>query len=394
MFHAVTTKGQQPRPHLMAALGEAGRAAISAYLQTLENYRPTPLISLPGLAAENGVALLHIKDEGQRLGLRSFKALGGAYAVASLVLAEAERKLGRKLMAADLASPDVRAVAAGMTVACATDGNHGRSVAWGARTAGCSAVIFIHAGVSQARSDAMAALGADMRRVAGSYDDSVRIAAETAAREGWTVVSDTSWEGYEAIPLTVMQGYTATIGEALDALVEPPTHIFLQAGVGGLAAAIAAYAGQRLGPNAPDIVVIEPERAACLFASARAGRCVTIPHGEPTVMAMLECATPSPIAFEILQSLADGYVTLREEEATDTMKRLADPLDGDAAIVAGESGGTGLAGFLACNSDPQARAHLGLGPRSRILVFNSEGATDPAIYARIVGRTPEEVLGQ
>ena len=137
MFHAVTTKGPQPRPHLMAALGETGRAAISAYLQTLEAYRPTPLISLPALAAANGVALIHVKDEGQRLGLRSFKALGGAYAVASLVLAEAERKLGRKLTAADLASPDVRAIAAGMTVACATDGNHGRSVAWGARTAGC-----------------------------------------------------------------------------------------------------------------------------------------------------------------------------------------------------------------------------------------------------------------
>ena len=159
-----------------------------------------------------------------------------------------------------------------MTVACATDGNHGRSVAWGAKTAGCSAVIFIHAGVSQSRADAMAAFGADMRRIAGSYDDSVRIAAETAAREGWTVVSDTSWEGYEAIPLTVMQGYTATIGEALDALSEPPTHIFLQAGVGGLAAAIAAYASQRLGPSAPKIVVVEPERAACLFASAVAGK--------------------------------------------------------------------------------------------------------------------------
>jgi diaminopropionate ammonia-lyase len=394
MFHAVTTKGPQPRPHLMAALGEQGRVAIGGYLQTLETYQPTPLISLPALAAANGVALIHVKDEGQRLGLRSFKALGGAYAVASLVLAEAERKLGRKLMAADLASPDVRAIAAGMTVACATDGNHGRSVAWGARTAGCRAVIFIHGGVSQSRADAMAAFGADMRRIAGSYDDSVCVAAETAAREGWTVVSDTSWEGYETIPLTVMQGYTATIGEALDALFEPPTHIFLQAGVGGLAAAVAAHASQRLGPNAPKIVVVEPERAACLFASARAGKPVTIPHGEPTVMAMLECATPSPIAFEILRSLADGFVTLREEEATEMMKRLANPLDGDAAIVAGESGGTGLAGFLACYRDPLARAHLGLGPQSRILVFNSEGATDPAIYARIVGRTPEEVLGQ
>ena len=141
-----------------------------------------------------------------------------------------------------------------------------------------------------------------------------------------------------------------------------------------------------------EIVVVEPERAACLLASAKAGRPVTIPHGEATVMAMLECATPSPIAFEILRSLADQFVTLREDEATDVMKQLANPLGGDAAIVSGESGGTGLAGFIACQRDPQARTHLGLGAHSRILIFNSEGATDPAIYARIVGRTPEEVM--
>jgi len=164
-------------------------------------------------------------------------------------------------------------VARTMTVACATDGNHGRSVAWGAKNAGCRAVIFIHGGVSQSRADQMAAFGAEIRRISGSYDDSVRIAAETADSEGWTVVSDTSWQGYEAIPLNVMQGYTALIGEALDAIPQSPTHIFVQAGVGGIAAAVASYAHQRLA-EAPKIAVVEPERAACLFASAsaKAGR--------------------------------------------------------------------------------------------------------------------------
>lgn len=393
MFHAVSTKAPPPRPHLMAALGEAGRVAIGAYLATLEAYRPTPLVLMPALAGASGVASIHVKDEGQRLGLSSFKALGGAYAVASLVLAAAGRRLGRRLAAAELVSPAVGAVAADMTVTCATDGNHGRSVAWGARNAGCRAVIFIHAGVSQSRADAMAAFGAEMRRIDGSYDDSVRIAADAAAREGWTVVSDTSWEGYESIPLTVMQGYTAMIAEALDTLAEPPTHIFVQAGVGGMAASVAAYASQRLGPLVPKFVVVEPERAACLFASARAGRPVTIPHDRPTVMAMLECATPSPIGFEILAALVDGFVTLGEEQAIQAMRLLADPPGSDRPIVAGESGGTGLAGFLACMRDPDARSHLGLGPMSRILVFNSEGATDPSIYAGIVGRTPEEVAG-
>jgi diaminopropionate ammonia-lyase len=141
-------------------------------------------------------------------------------------------------------------------------------------------------------------------------------------------------------------------------------------------------------------VVVEPRRAACLFASAQASRLVTIPHGEPTVMAMLECATPSPIGFEILGNLADGYVTLEEEEAIAAMRQLANPLGADMPVVSGESGCTGLAGLLACLSDPSARAHLRLGPDSRVLVFNSEGATDPAIYADIVGRTPEEVLAR
>jgi diaminopropionate ammonia-lyase len=281
-----------------------------------------------------------------------------------------------------------------MTFACATDGNHGRSVAWGSELAGAACRIFIHKGVSEAREEAMASFGAIVTRVDGSYDDSIRIAAATAEHEGWTVVSDTAWDGYEAIPLTVMQGYTAAIGEALDALEVPPTHIFVQAGVGGLAAAVAAYAHQRLSAAAPRMVVVEPARAACLHASAEAGRAVTIPHGEPTVMAMLECATPSPLAWEVLHHLADGYVTLAEDEAVTAMRLLADPLAGDPAIVAGESGGTGLAGALQCLNDPVARAHLGLGRQSRILAINSEGATDAAIYAGIVGRTPQEVEGQ
>lgn len=391
MFLAISTKAPPARLHLMRALAEEGRVAAGRYLRTIAGYVPTPLVSLPALASERGVAAIHVKDESQRLGLKSFKALGGAYAVATLVLDKAARQLGRSLEPSDLTDPAVRVVAAGMTVACATDGNHGRSVAWGARNAGCRAVIFIHAGVSQGRADAMASFGAEIRRIEGSYDDSVRIAAEMAAQEGWTVVSDTSWDGYEDIPLTVMQGYTAMAGEALDALAEPPTHIFLQAGVGGLAAAVAAYMQQRLGNAGPKVVVVEPARAACLFESAKSGKLVTIPHGEPTVMAMLECATPSSIAFEVLATIADGYVTLDEHEAIDAMKLLAGPLPGDPAIVAGESGGTGFAGFLACMADEGTRGHLGLGPQSRILVINSEGATDPAIYTGIVGRTPEQV---
>ncbi len=279
-----------------------------------------------------------------------------------------------------------------MTVACATDGNHGRSVAAGARLVGASCVIFVHGGVSAERVAAIAAFGARIVRVEGGYDESVSEAARQSAAQGWTVVSDTSWEGYEAIPLTVMQGYGVMAGEAFDALAEPPTHIFVQAGVGGAAAAVAAHAADVYGGLPPKIIVVEPERAACLFESAKAGRLTTAHAGEPTVMAMLECHEASPIAWEILDGLAAGFVTLPEQAALDAMHHLARPAGGDPAIVAGESGCVGFAGLVACLADAKARADLGLGPSSRILVFNTEGATDPALYRQIVGATPEEIL--
>jgi diaminopropionate ammonia-lyase len=379
----------KPRPHLMAALGMGGRAQANYFLSACPVHRQTPLVALPHLAHQLGLGALHVKDESPRFGLTSFKALGGAYAVLSLVHAEAEKQLGRTLHPRDIASPAVRAVASAMTMACATDGNHGRSVAAGARLAGCACVIFIHGGVSAARADAIAAFGAEVRRTSGSYDQSVIEATEAAAREGWIVVSDTSWDGYEHIPLTVMQGYTVMAGEAFDALEEPPTHIFLQAGVGGMAAAVAAHADAIYGAQRPQIIIVEPARAACLFASAKAGHPVEIPHEEPTIMGMLECYTPSPIAWEVLAPLASGFVTLDEDEAIIAMKRLAFPVANDAAIVAGESGCTGFAGLTQCLENSAARAALGLDASARVLVFNSEGATDPALYRQLVGYAAE-----
>lgn len=395
MFIAPIRDGfKQPRTHVMQALGLEGRAKVHTFLSACPRAIPTPLYQMNSLAETLGVASLAIKDEGQRLGLGSFKALGGAYAVMALVLGQAERQLKRPLSPSDLQSPAVREVASSMIVTCATDGNHGRSVAAGARIAGCGCVIFVHQGVSEERASAIARYGAEIRRSAGSYDDSVREAAETAGREGWTVVSDTSWEGYEEIPLTVMQGYTVMAGEAFDELASPPTHLFLQAGVGGMAAAVTAHAKHIYGAAMPKVVVVEPVRAACLFASAQAGCLTEIPHGQSTVMGMLECNAPSALAWEVLAPLATGYVTLEEDEAIAAMKRLAYPQASDPAIVAGESGCTGLAGLIACLNDPAARAALDLGPSSRVLVFNSEGATDPGLYARFVGKMPAEILGQ
>jgi diaminopropionate ammonia-lyase len=372
-------------------LGMKAAEEVERYLTYRDNHTPTPLRSLPALAAELGVGAIHVKDEGFRLGLGSFKALGGSYAVIRLVLEEAGRQLGRAVDVAELHAPEVRSVASGMTFACATDGNHGRSVAQGAQLVGAGAAIFVHAGVSDERVAAIARFGARMIRVAGTYDDSVVEAARVADEKGWTVVSDTSWPGYERIPGLVMQGYTALVREALRQLPAPPTHVFVQAGVGGIAAAVAGHLTIELGDRRPTHVVVEPARAACLFETARAGHPVRIEHGEPTVMAMLECYEPSLVAWRVLSRVADAFVTVDEEEAVAVMNRLARPEGDDPAIVAGESGGVGLAGLIRAAADPEIRAALSLTEASRVFVINTEGATDPKRYAELVGMPPDRV---
>ena len=383
--------GRDLDPADVAMLGPPGAEAIARHLAQRAGHAPTPLHALPSLAAALGIGGLFVKDEGRRLGLGSFKALGGAYAVIRLALEEAAARLGRRLDDADINDPAMRAVAAGMTFACATDGNHGRSVAQGAQLIGAKAVIFVHGGVSEARVAAIARFGAQMVRVAGTYDDSVVEAARVAAEQGWTVVSDTSWDGYERIPGLVMQGYTAIASEAFAQFPERPTHVFVQAGVGGIAAALAAQMRTHFGADRPFFTVVEPELAACVFAAAQQGRPVKIAHGAPTVMAMLECYDPSPLALRVLYRVADAFLTAADSDAVEAMNRLARPVARDPAIVAGESGAAGLAGLLAALRNPDTRAALKLDGTSRVFLVNTEGATDPARYAELVGLSPGEV---
>jgi diaminopropionate ammonia-lyase len=375
-------------------LGITAAAEVERYLSFRDNHAETPLVALPGLAEKLGVGAVHIKDEGHRFGLGSFKALGGAYAVIRLVLEEAGRRLDRVIDISELHAPEVQAVARSMTVACATDGNHGRSVAQGAELVGARAAIFVHSGVSDERVAAIARFGAEMVRVADTYDDSVRQAAGVAAEKGWTIVSDTSWPGYERIPGLVMQGYTALVREALRKLPEPPTHVFIQSGVGGIAAAVAGHLALEFGEARPVFTVVDPARAACLFETARAGHPVTIEHGAPTVMAMLECYEPSLIAWRILSRVADAFMTVDEEDAVSVMRQLANPVAGDPAIVAGESGGVGLAGLMRAIADPAVKATLGLDAGSRVFLVNTEGATDPGKYEEIVGFSPAAVAAR
>ncbi|MGV7215766.1 diaminopropionate ammonia-lyase [Bradyrhizobium sp. UFLA05-112] len=367
---------------------------VERFLRDRDGHKETPLISLAGLAREIGVGSIHLKDEGDRLGLGSFKALGGSYAVIRLVLEEATRQLGRDVELSELHTSEVQSVARGMTLSCATDGNHGRSVAYGAQLVGAKCAIFVHSGVSNERMFAIARFGAQMIRVDGNYDDAVAEASHVAAQNGWITVSDTSWPGYERIPGLVMQGYTALLSEALRQLREPPTHVFIQAGVGGLAAAMSGHFSVLFGNDRPFFTVVDPSRAACLLESARAGRPVKVNHLHSTVMAMLECYEPSLIAWRILSRAADAFMTVDDEDAISVMKRLANPRDGDPAVVAGESGGVGLAALLKAASEPTLRAKLGLGPNARVFLVNTEGATDPSLYEELVGTTPSHVTAK
>lgn len=351
-------------------------------------YKATPLVSLPGIAKEIGVGELHYKDEAGRFNLGSFKALGGAYAVAQLLMEEVTRRSsGANVTPESILAGDHADIVLRLTVCCATDGNHGRSVAWGAQTYGCKCVIFIHATVSEGRAEAIEAFGAEVVRTAGNYDDSVREAQEAAEKNGWFVVSDTSYEGYVDIPRDVMTGYTVMAAEADEQTPYdgPPSHIFIQTGVGGLAAAVASEFWRRYGSKRPTIILCDPENAACWWESFKSGFPTAV-HGDlETVMAGLACGEVSILAWTILKPGADAVMTISDSEAKACMRLLAKGTYGDAPLVAGESAVAGLAGLLGAAGDEDVRKTLGLTDESRILLFGTEGATDPDIYEKIVG---------
>ncbi|MCB1956149.1 MAG: diaminopropionate ammonia-lyase [Rhodocyclaceae bacterium] len=373
-------------------LDGAGFDGAEAAIRAWPGYAPSPLRTLPALADALGLATLYYKDEGGRFGLGSFKALGGAYAVYRLIARGiAARQGGALPPPAEILAGRYRSEVADMTVTCATDGNHGRSVAWGAQLFGCRCVIYIHATVSEGRREAIARYGAEVVRVPGNYDDSVRHAAAEAARHGWTVVSDTTYEGYRDIPIDVMHGYGVMAREIVRQIPEPPTHVIVQAGVGALAASVCAAFWLAWGPARPRFVVVEPVNAACLYQSGLAGHPVAV-HGDlDTVMAGLACGEVSPVAWEILDAGASAFATVGDEFALEAMRRFARPLAADHPIVAGETGASGLALLLATQAHEPIRELLALERDSRVLLIGSEGDTDPVIYRQVVGLDAAEV---
>jgi diaminopropionate ammonia-lyase len=348
-------------------------------LRACPRYAPTKLISLPRTAAGLGLGEIWIKDETQRLGIGSFKGLGGAYAVLKLAMQYVERRTGRAILPAELLEPGVRAMLSELTFSCASDGNHGRSVSAGARLIGARAVVYLHQGVSDERAAHISRLGAATVRVAGDYHDSVEAAAKAATQDGWIAVPDTVGPGEDDTACTlVVQGYSILIDEIIAATMgqqKPFTHVLVQAGVGGLAASVFGHGWAR-GLFGPDthLWIVEPERSACLYESARAERPIRLPPGPATNMAMLECQSPSLLVWPIIDALATGFLTVTDEQASDAVRLLNAGLSDDARLRVGESGAAGLAGLI--RAEGGERDRLGLGRSAKVLLFATEGPTD------------------
>jgi diaminopropionate ammonia-lyase len=367
-----------------------------AWLATWDriSHEATPLWDLPDQAAALGIARVSLKDEGFRSPLGSFKALGAPIALVRLILRHWHT---HNLNPSGLLRGQYAEMLANLTVISATDGNHGKSLAAAAHDIGCQCVIVLHANVSAEREQAIALYGARIIRITGGYDESVEHAAELAAENGWHVVSDTSYEGYETIPRDVMQGYGVIAAEALRQLAssapsQPVTHVFLQGGVGGLAAGVASYLWEHSAAQRPRFIVVEPQQADCLYQSAIAGYATRASGSVDSVMAGLACGETSPLAWKILEQCVDYFMTIGDDDAVAAMRSLATGSERDAPLVVGESGAAGFAGLSVTMQKPSLAQQVGLGPDSHVLVINTEGATAPGVYRDLVGESAEAVL--
>lgn len=354
-------------------IGMAHAADARRWLDHCPAHRPTSLLPLPATAAACGVASVHIKAEWDRMGLRSFKALGGSYAVVRHVLAAARAKVGRPVGPEALMSPEVRAVAKTMVFTCASAGNHGLAVAAGARMVGARAVIFLSEAVPESFARRLQEAGAEVRRAGASYEASMAQALAAAADSGWVLLSDSSWAGYTDAPLEIMRGYTVLFEEAAEAMEvdagSRASHVFVQAGVGGLAASGAGYLRDRWG-EAFQLIVVEPIGAACLLESARARRPVRISR-RPTALGRLDCAEPSILAFDLLSRLADVFAVITDAEAAAAARRL----NAEGALVSA-CGAAGAAALLALCANTDAARDLRLDATARVLLIGTEARLD------------------
>ncbi|MCF7454313.1 MULTISPECIES: diaminopropionate ammonia-lyase [unclassified Vibrio] len=353
-----------------------------AFHSQIDGYQPTPLVSLPALAKQLGVKAILVKDESKRFGLNAFKVLGGSYALG--------RQLAKHLNV-DIAEIDLKTVSskleAPLTFATATAGNHGTGVAWAAREMGQQAVVYMPKGSPQASVDRIRGLGAECIVTEVNYDDTVRLANDTAQANGWMLVQDTAWDGYEEIPTWISQGYMTMADEAVEQVeqlgFDAPSHVILQAGVGAMAGGVLGYLADRLDPTKFDTIIAEPKAADCIYRSgtSEAGNMVNVTGDLSSIMAGLACGEPNPVTWPILRDCSRYFIAVEDNVSATGMRMYGNPLAGDQAITSGESGAITLG---ALNEIVKHNGNVGLSEESVVLLFSTEGDTNPERYRQIV----------
>ncbi|EFM0751953.1 diaminopropionate ammonia-lyase [Citrobacter sedlakii] len=353
--------------------------------QKIAGYHPTPLCVLDDLARLFGVKKILVKDESKRFGLNAFKMLGGAFAIACLLCEKYHLDI-ETLSFEQLKN----AIGEKMTFATTTDGNHGRGIAWAAQQLGQHAVIYMPKGSAQERVDAILNLGAECIVTDMNYDDTVRLTMQHAQQNGWEVVQDTAWEGYTKIPTWIMQGYATLADEAVEqmrALDVTPTHVLLQAGVGAMAGGVLGYLADVYGPQNLHSIIVEPDKADCIYRSGVKGDIVNVGGEMATIMAGLACGEPNPLGWEILRNCARQFISCQDSVAALGMRVLGNPFGSDPRVISGESGAVGLGVLAAVHHHPQRQAlmdKLALDDNAVVLVISTEGDTDVKHYREVV----------
>jgi len=326
-----------------------------------EGYAPTPLLFLNKLSKELNLNRIYYKDESKRFDLKSFKALGGAYAVEKITKGNKD-----------------------IIVSTATAGNHGRSVAWGAKRLGLKCKIFISEYVSDARGKAMEALGADVVKVKGNYEKSLIECIKQSTDNNWQIVQDVAWKDYMLVPTLTMAGYSVMMKEIIDQInKEEITHIFLQAGVGGMAGAMVAGAARYL-KNTPKMIVVEPDSAACVMESIKTGKIEKINIVRESLMGGMSCGEPSLVPWEILKKSVNNCISLPDDDIGKAMKLFANASFGDDKIIAGENSAPGVISLIASCNDENIKNKINLSSSSNVLLIGCEGDTDQEMYQKLL----------
>lgn len=375
--------------------GRFGREAaekVRSFHSSFPEYAPTPLVQLNGLARELGIDSIYVKDESYRFGLNAFKVLGGSYSIGKYIA----EKLGMRLSELSyekLISSEIREKLGDLTFVTATDGNHGRGVAWTANRLKQHSVVYMPKGSAEERLENIKALGADASITDMNYDEAVRLAFRTSEEKGWVMVQDTAWEGYEDIPAWIMQGYTTMALEAVEQMQgEFPTHVFLQAGVGAMSGAVTGFFADLMKSEKrekPIITIVEPNKADCIYRTAKAndGKLHFVTGDMNSIMAGLCCGEPCTIGWNLLHDYAENFVSVPDYVAAEGMRILGNPLPGDTRIISGESGAatTGFVAELMRNESlGWLREQLRMDQNSKVLCISTEGDTDRENYRRIV----------